>query len=322
MLIDRLKGSMATSAPIAIDKTIRLDINGSRQSIRFCAARPGLPPLLIVQGGPALPLLHEVAKYQRLLNLERDFLVAYWEQRGCGNASPHDAQRVSLAQQVDDLRSVLQWFNGETHQRVLMLGISIGATFALQAGERDADRAKSVIAISPDSQTAGSDAAASAFLQDAALRTDSRRLRRRVLALGQPPYVDPTPLQRRASLLADLGTIEHGKTFGALLRETLVAMIRTYGVVGAVRALRNMNVVQRMLLPEIASLDLLAHPPRVTIPVHYVFGERDALTPVSVVKDLPAAIAAPSSTVVRVPNAGHMVHFDHPAIVRSILVKA
>src|SRR5678809_46012 len=123
--------------------------------------------------------------FQQRRNISRDYADRsiegeHWEQRGCGNASPHDAQRVSLAQQVDDLRSVLQWFNGETHQRVLMLGISIGATFALQAVERDADRAKSVIAISPDSQTAGSDAAASAFLQDAALRTDSRRLRRRV----------------------------------------------------------------------------------------------------------------------------------------------
>jgi hypothetical protein len=69
---------LTTRAP-AIDKTITLDINGSRQSIRLCAARTGLPPLLIVQGGPGLPLLHEVAKFQRLLNLENDFLVGYWE---------------------------------------------------------------------------------------------------------------------------------------------------------------------------------------------------------------------------------------------------
>ena len=73
-----------------------------------------------------------------------------------------------------------------------------------------------------------------------------------------------------------------------------------------------MNIVQRTLLPEIAALDLLAHPPRVTVPVHYVFGEQDALTPASVVTELPAAIAAPASTVVRVPDAGHMVHFDQP----------
>ena len=181
----------------------------------------------------------------------------------------------------------------------------------------------SVVAISPDSQTASSDAAADAFLQEQALRADSRRVRRRVMELGRPPYLDLAEFQRRARLLADLGTIERGKTLQRRCSGRLLfGLIRTYGVVGGVRALRNMNTVQRKLLPEIAALDLFAHPPRVTVPVHYVFGEQDALTSVSVVTELPAAIAAPNSTVLRVPNAGHMVHFDQPDIVRSIAVNA
>src|SRR5262249_10177261 len=103
--------TVANRTPLAIDETITLTINGSCQRIRLCAARPGLPPLLVVQGGPALPMLHEVRKFQRLLNLETDFLVGYWEQRGCGNASARDAHSASLAQQVEDLRGVLQWWH-------------------------------------------------------------------------------------------------------------------------------------------------------------------------------------------------------------------
>jgi pimeloyl-ACP methyl ester carboxylesterase len=310
---------MKTSSPLSIDKTIPLNINGSRQSIRLCAARPGLPPLLVVQGGPALPLLHEVRKFQRLLNLETDFLVGYWEQRGCGNVSRDDAQSVSLAQQVEDLRSVLRWFHGETGQRILVFGISIGGTITLQAAEQEPDLVKAVIAISPDAQTSISDAAANAFLQAQASGPEHRRLRQRVITLGPPPYLDLPSLQRRARLLADLGTIVHGRTFGELTREFFFALIRTYGVVGSARALRNMTIVQRKLLPEIASLNLFVRPPRIMVPVHYVFGEQDALTPTSVVKDLPAAIGAPATTVVRLPNAGHFLHFDQPDIVRSIV---
>jgi len=313
---------MKTRAPLAIDKTVTLNINGSRQSIRLCAARTGLPPLLVVQGGPALPLLNEVAKFQRLLNLENHFLVGYWEQRGCGNAPARDAQSVSLAQQVEDLRSVLRWLYGETQQRALILGISIGGTITLQAVGHEPDHVKAVIAVSPDSRTSTSDAAAHAFLQEQALVPERRQIHRRMTTLGQPPYVDPAPFQRRARLLADLGTIEHGKTFSPLLREFLFALFRTYGVIGGVWALRNMTIVLRKLLPEIASLDLFARPPRVTVPVHYVFGEQDALSPASVVKELPAAIAAPATTVRRLANAGHMVHFDQPDIVRSIVEEA
>jgi pimeloyl-ACP methyl ester carboxylesterase len=311
---------MTTRTPLAIDKTITLEVNGSRQRIRLCAARPGLPPLLIVQGGPGLPLLHEVTKFQRLLNLENDFLVGYWEQRGCGNVPELDAQSVSPPQQVDDLRTVLRWLHAEAQQRVLVFGISSGATIVLQAVEHESDRVTSIVVISPDLQTAGNDAATYAFLQQQARRADRRRLSRRIMKLGKPPYLELGEFQRRARLLMDLGTIERDKHFSGIFRELLFGVIRTYGVVGGMRALRNMNTVQRKLLP--ATLDLFAHPPRLTVPVHYIFGEQDALTMASIATELPAAIAPPNSTVVRVPDAGHMVHFDQPQIVRSVVVKA
>lgn len=313
---------MAKRTRPAIDRTIELTIDGSRQRIRLCAARPGLPPLLVVQAGPGLPVLHEVAKFQRLLNLEKDFLVAYWDQRGCGDVPSHDTEDVALQRQVADLGAALQWLYDETKQRIVIFGISWGATIALQAVAREPDRAKAVIAVSADVQTASSDASVHAFLHAQSVRAASRRLRRRVMKLGVPPYRDATTVQRRATLLADLGTIERGKTFATLFGETLSGLIRTYGVVGAWRALRNMNLIQGRLLPDIVSLDLFANPLRVTVPVHYVFGEQDVLTPASVVQRLSAAIAAPASTVALLPNAGHMAHFDQPDTVRSIAVNA
>ena len=48
--------------PLTIDQTVTLNVNNSTQQLRMCAARSGLPPLLVVQGGPALPLLHDVRK--------------------------------------------------------------------------------------------------------------------------------------------------------------------------------------------------------------------------------------------------------------------
>jgi len=203
-------------------------------------------------------------------------------------------------------------------RRAVLVGISIGGTFALQAAAHEGDRCQSVIAISPDANTAMSDAAAYDFLQRQALHPERRRLVRRVKKVGGPPYVDSASFQRRVRLLADLGTVETGKTFAALSRELLLSLLAAYGVTGAIKALRNMNVIQRRLLPEIASLDLFADTPRVTIPVHYVFGERDALTPSTIIEQLPSAVGAPETTVTVLPDAGHMAHFDRPDVVRSI----
>src|SRR3954454_18950699 len=308
---------MRSTTRFAVDRTINLDVNSSIQRLRLCATRAGLPPLLVVQAGPALPVLHEAAKFQRLLNLEEDFLVAYWDQRGCGPTAKNDANSVSWSQQIDDLRRVLTWFHGDTKQPVTMLAVSIGATLALRTAEQESVGVKAIVAVSPDLHSVLSDESASNFLQERA-GDEGGRLRRRVTALGQPPYVHPAALQARARLLADLGTIEYGKTFPGLVREMLVGMVRAYGVVGTVTTLRNMTLVQRRLVPEIASVNLFDNPARVSIPVHCVFGEQDALTSAAMVKQVATAISAPASTVVRVPNAAHMAHFDRPDVVRAI----
>jgi pimeloyl-ACP methyl ester carboxylesterase len=307
--------------PIAIDKTVKLEIDGSAQRIRMCAERAGLPPILIVQAGPGLPLLHEVRKFQQHLHLESEFRVCYWEQRGCGNASQKDAKSVTLQKQVDDARAVLRWMHEETKQSAIVFGISLGGTIALQAAEHESDKVKCVVAISPDANTARSDAAVHTFLREQSILDKTGRLNGKLKKLGDPPYTGSAAFQLRARLLTDLGGIERGVKFNALLRQTLFALIRTYGLIGAAKALRNLNLIQRELLPQLVSLDLFANPPRLAAPVHYVFGERDPLTPAVVVQQLPAAIAAPAKTVTLVPDAGHMVHFDQPEMVRSILMK-
>jgi pimeloyl-ACP methyl ester carboxylesterase len=203
-----------------------------------------------------------------------------------------------------------------------MFGISMGATIALLAAACDSTRVKAVIAISPDLHTHAGDAAVDRFLREQLRRVGTRRLERALKKLGPPPYLEPRPFQRRAVLLADFGSIERGRTFNALLRETLVAMVRTYGVLGTARAMRNMNVVQRSMLTDVDSLDLFAHSPHVSVPVHFVFGEHDALTAAFTATELPAAIGGPGTTAVRVPGAGHLVHFDQPGIVRAITEQA
>lgn len=304
----------------AIDKIITLDINGSSQQIRMCARSIGLPPILIVQAGPGLPLLNEVNKFQRRLNLETDFTVIYWDQRGCGIASRRDAISVSLRQQVDDLRAVLKWIKNDTRQAVILFGISLGATISLQAAELEPDNVWAVIAISADAHIADSDESALSFLIRQSEIAGNERIRAQLMKLGSPPYIDPALFQRRARMLADLEGIERGRRFGALLRETLSSVIRTYGFLRAIRVMRNMNFVQRNLLPKLASLNLLSNPSRLAIPVYYVFGEQDPLVPSGLVRELPKAISSSKVMVRLVNNAAHMVHFDQPSIVRSIVM--
>jgi len=86
--------------------------------------------------------------------------------------------------------------------------------------------------------------------------------------------------------------------------------------------LRNLNIIQHRMLADVATLDLWGDPPQIAVPVHFVFGEQDALTAAFSSSDVPATIGAAGTTAVRVPDAGHLVHFDRPDVVRSITEQA
>jgi len=304
-----------------VDRTILLEVNGTRQRLRLCAGRAGLPPILIVQAGPGFPLLNEVEKFQRRLGLEEDFTVAYWDQRACGPASSSDVQGLTLTTQVDDLCVVLKWLQAETTQQVVVLGISLGATVALRAAARAWDSVKALVLVSIDVDTTASDVSTLTYLQDQASRSNDRKMATFVAKLGPPPYTTPSPFQLRARMLADLGVVERGKRFSTLLLELLPSLIRTYGLLGALRALRNMNSVQRRMLPELAELDLLSNWPRRTVPTHYIFGGNDPLVPASIRQKVSEVVTSGDSMTL-LPDAGHMAHFDEPVIVRSMIKRA
>ena len=311
----------ARRRPHGVDTTLALTINGTTQRVRLCAERSELPPVLIVQAGPGLPVVNEVRKFQERLHLEDTFSVAYWDQRGCGPAPLRDVRDISFATQVDDVRAVVRWLAGTTGQPVVVLGISLGATAALRAAAFEPDHVKALVAVSIDTDLAAGDASAFAYLQEAGARADQPKLARSIRKLGAPPYTTPAPIQLRARLLTDLGGVERGKRFGDLLRELLFSLVRTYGLAGAVATLRNMNAIQRRMLPELADLNLLTSWPRAAMPVHYVFGHRDPLVPPSLVR-MVSSLVADGDTVTVLPEAGHMAHFDEPAIVRSIVLRA
>ena len=303
---------------LELNEAMSLDVDGLEQRLRLCAARRGLPPLLIIQGGPGLPLLNEVPRFRSRLSLEDDFTVAYWDQRGCGPAARGAADTVGLGRLLDDLCLVLRRLHARTGRKVALLGISIGGTLAMQAAARERDIVSKVVAISPDLDAAASDDYAHEILNDRSMNRRDKRMAGILRRLGPPPYASPSRFQRRLRLLANEGSIERGKKFGRIVAAHLTSLVRCYGPAGAASALRNAATIQARLLPVLAELRLFDSWPVTTVPVHLVFGEDDILTPPSMV-EAALRLLKPEDSLTVLPGAGHMVHFDRPEGVKAII---
>ena len=80
-----------------IDTLDPVQLGDSTQWIRVRGADASNPVLLLIQQGPGLPMINEIRRFEKLLGLEKDFTVVYWDQRGCGRSlRGHKAGRTSL----------------------------------------------------------------------------------------------------------------------------------------------------------------------------------------------------------------------------------
>jgi pimeloyl-ACP methyl ester carboxylesterase len=290
-------------------------------ALRIVSEREGLPPLIVVQGGPGLPIYHEIPRYRRLLGLEREFSVAYWEQPGSGPNPPPRAEPLCLDALLEELRSIIRTQSERAGAKATLLGVSLGATLALRAAELEGAAVASVIAVSPDLDVAAGDAHAFEVLCEEAKARGDKRLLRRITRLGPPPYPEPERFGERLRLVADSGGIEAGKGYAAILAGTALRLLAAYGPFGAAAAMRNLAAVQAALLSELSTLDLFEDWPEVETPVHWLFGSRDPLTAQSTIDEVRRRMKAADSLAI-LEEAGHLAHFDRPDGVAEAVLRS
>jgi pimeloyl-ACP methyl ester carboxylesterase len=135
-----------------IDRREPVQLGGSRQWIRIRAANARNPLLLLVQMGPGLPMINEARTFGRLLSLEDDFTVIYWDQRGCGRSlRSTDATRdLSVQAMVSDTQRLLAMLCDRFDTPPVVAGFSMGATIAALATARRPDLVAALVTVGMD----------------------------------------------------------------------------------------------------------------------------------------------------------------------------
>ena len=257
---------------IGLDETIGLEVDGAEQRLRLCAVRRGLPPLLIIQGGPGLPLLNEVPRFHSRLSLEDDFTVAYCDQRGCGPAAREAVDRgrprPASGRSLPCTASPACEDGKKDHS-----ARDIDRRDPRHAGSRrERDIVSKVVAISPDLDAAASNEYAYEILNNRSMKRRDKRMAGILRRLGPAPLHKSIRISAEIQTSRDKGSIERGRKFGGMAAAHLTSLIRCYGPAGAVSALR-LRRHREALLPALAELRLFDSWPERQLPMHLVCGK-------------------------------------------------
>ena len=142
-----------------INSLEKISFNNSEQWVLVRGKSNDAPLLLHVQGGPGLPIIPEANSMERMLHLENHYLVAYWDQRGCGKSfnKKIDPQSINFSQLSDDIISSAKYLIHKYNKPdVTIVGYSIGATLSLLASAKQDKlfRKLFLVGIDVDIQTA------------------------------------------------------------------------------------------------------------------------------------------------------------------------
>lgn len=177
-----------------IDLLEPVRLGGSAQWIRIRSAKAGNPVLLLLQQGPGLPIINEARAFQRMLSLESDFTVVYWDQRRCGLSlrEPAGTPEVTLGLMAQDAAGLLTLLCHRYGGPVLVAGFSMGGTVGALAAAARPDLVSALVGVGMDVDGPAAEANAYKFALAAALEQNNRRAIRRLRSIGPPPHAHPS----------------------------------------------------------------------------------------------------------------------------------
>jgi pimeloyl-ACP methyl ester carboxylesterase len=308
-----------------IDSLEAVQLGNTTQWIHLRGADPSNPVLLMIQQGPGLPMMNEIRRFEATLELEQEFTVVYWDQRGCGRSlrGHGGGDDATLSLMVNDTVALLEILNERFSSKPYVMGFSMGATIGAFAGAQRPDLVTTLIAVGTDVD--GVAAGDSAY--DFALRTARQRGQRRAIRqlekIGPPPHRTVKQFGTRVRWASNYRGVTTGQSYGAVVGNLIASLARSrdYALGDVLRTLRGVTLAQAALLPEINAICLQRTLPVIDVPIVMVQGRLDMVAPGSAAEDYFNALASPKKQLVWFDHSAHTPQYDEPQAFRDLLLR-
>ena len=311
----------AKEAAVSIKRSEYLAVDGAKLYLQIRGAERTALVLLWLHGGPGgaeRPLF-------RYFNgdLEKRFVVVYWDQRGAGRsfdpkADPH---RLTIAQHLADLDTVVDHLRQSLGQnKIVLMGHSWGAALGLLYTQAHPEKVSAFIGVNPLIATLKAQQAEYDFVYDEASRRKDDKVLARLQEIGPPPLKDSRQVLAMERLVERYGGVFHQKPHRTwiLVRAIFSGLVTPWEIPRLIHA---NNVSLEAMNTELLGLDLSRSVSAVDVPVLFFVGRYDRHENAMLAAAYFENLRTPVKRVQWFEKSAHNIPFEESDLFNAMVVR-
>jgi pimeloyl-ACP methyl ester carboxylesterase len=269
-------------------------------------------PVMILHGGPGSSYLPATSIF---LNWEKYFTVVQWDQRGTGRTfglnGEHGSGEMSVDRMSRDGVEVIDYLRQRFHQdKIILYGTSWGTILGTIIAQRRPDLLSAYVGSGQVVDEVRDEYVGYETLLRTVKQMDEPKAITELTAIGPPPYKNFADLGiERRWFWRNASSVERNFLKGALAG---VILAPDYSIKDILDYDAGGSFSNKALFGEMMSIDLRTLGREFKVPIVFIQGADDTLTPTSAVKQYYESIDAPQKVLVLIPGGGHMVSLAMP----------
>ena len=309
-------GNIKPNSIAAMEKT---KIGGMDQYILIRGNDISNPVLLWLHGGPGSAQMPIARHYNG--DLESEFTVVHWDQRGAGKSNPldFDEQTMTFAQFCSDAHELTQYLKKRFNKEKIYL---VGHSWGTQIGSKIAydypDDYYAYIAVSQVIDPLKSDEIAHAWLQKQIESSENQTNLKKLKELGPPPYTEHKSFVKFIKMVDSYGG---GMDVGISELAWIALKSPEYRLSDYYFWLKGANRGSGPMWKSSLSFNAIEQSPRFLMPVYFFNGVKDYNTPLELVEKYYEILEAPKGKhFVKFEKSAHAPFMNEPEKFYSELV--
>lgn len=289
--------------PNAVSQLMKIKLGGVDQWVSIRGHDTLNPVLLFIHGGPGMPMMFLSHTFQR--PLEEHFVCVQWDQRGAGKSFHLGAAAAGLSVRrlLDDLFELVgvlnTWFG---KQKIYLAGHSFGSYLGMLAVREHPELFEVYIGIGQ------------VVDDERALAHQDRFIRREAAELGVPEAVADLgrdgPAAHEKWLFRFRAELHASKSYMPFIKAGILSP--EYGLFDILKVAKGSAFSSEHMRYDVIDGPLMDNVREVAVPVYFLMGQYDQVTPLSLVEEYSEALAAPHKQIILFRRSAHFPFFEEP----------